>query len=586
MRNKQRRKSIIVILLVLVFTFSTVYALTSETNNPDSSSTSKIEMDNNEDATVESLLEEDNGSKLDTEREQTEESSSIVNNQNNDQQSSNNSSDTDKEISVDEYETNRFIVKYKEDDSIKGMRTMMAGEISEAKVLKRSKFGVISVKSKIKQRDLLKKLKAKKADALIEYIQPDYTMTISADDKYFVNQWGLQNKVETFANIYKHTVSDAIYDKDSNNNKLVINTFSGFNNGTVDGTVYSAVYEEVYNGAKFNIDVNVLSAWEFSEGEGVVVAVLDTGIDITHEDLRGNIWINEGEIPNNGKDDDGNGYIDDINGWSFSDNANSVHNETNASDEWHGTHIAGIIAAVKDNEKGIAGIAPKTNIMPLKVFKNGIAYTSDIIKAIEYAKDNGARIVNCSWGTTYENTALKEAMEESGLIFVCAAGNSNNNIDLNPVYPSAFESANIISVASTNRIGQLSGFSNYGPKSVDVAAPGEGIMSTLPNNRYGQSSGTSMSTAFVTGEAALLLSKYQDLDSNGLKEKIINSSDSLYTLFGKVLSGNKINCSSAVSDNELYKDMIIAFSGTGYQDAVSNFVYSNGSEYELYSIAS
>jgi len=584
---------------MLAFTFSTVSALIPDNTKSNTNYTEKISMINNKGGlgasgdneidssvsnTLEAASENSNVESMDSTANGEAEvfSESQIGDDAN-QGITESIAATNNKASADEHEFSRFIIKYKNQNKKSKMSSIMAGDISEVKKLRHGKFEIVSLKNKLKQKDFLKKIKAKKADTNIEYIQPDYTLAISSDDNYIVDQWGLQNSTETFSNIYNKTVIEAVYNSTGNNS--IFDSFSGLNNGV---SVSDSVYEEVYNGAIFRIDANVFPAWEYAEGEGVVVAVPDTGIDITHEDLCENIWVNKGEIAGNGIDDDGNGYIDDVNGWNFSDNVNSIHNINNANDEWHGTHIAGIIAANNDNKKGIAGIAPKAQIMPLEVFKNGTAYTGDIIKAIEYAKDNGAKIVNCSWGTTAENIALKEAMEESGLLFVCAAGNSNNDIDLLPVYPSAFETNNVISVASMNRIGQLSGFSNYGPKTVDVAAPGECIMSTLPDNRYGLSSGTSMSAAFVTGEAALLLSKCKDLDSIGIKEKIIDSSDSLYTLLGKIAYGRKINCFNAVSGENRYKDKIIAFSGADYQDTVSSYVYNSNrnSEYELFSVAS
>ncbi|MDD2372737.1 MAG: S8 family serine peptidase, partial [Syntrophomonadaceae bacterium] len=295
------------------------------------------------------------------------------------------------------------------------------------------------------------------------------------------------------------------------------------------------------------INANVFQAWGQSQGEGVIVAVLDTGIDITHEDLQENIWVNKGEIPDNGIDDDLNGCVDDIYGWDFCHNTNQVHHPQLVYDEWHGTHIAGIIAGVAGNGKGIAGVAPKAEIMPLKVFAQGISYTSDVINAIEYAKKMGAQIANCSWETNKENPALRDVMESSPMFFVCAAGNSHSCIDENPVYPAYFPAKNIITVASINEIGNLSGFSNYGEKQVDVAAPGEEIMSTLPENNYARSSGTSQAAAFVSGEAALLLSQNFDIKAEDLGTLITGSSDRLTSLFDKVKGGYKINCENGVS---------------------------------------
>ena len=358
--------------------------------------------------------------------------------------------------------------------------------------------------------------------------------------------------------------------------KIALQDLAGNRVPEIKGTVVKNITPTVINDLRFaeqwallsnNIDtttniavsvgIDAVNAYQESEGDGVVVAVMDSGIDITHEDLKANIWTNQAEIPDNGIDDDGNGYVDDVQGWNFAGNNNAVHNPDNASDEWHGTHVAGIIAAEKGNQKGIAGVAPKSKIMPLQVFKNGTAYTSDIISAIQYAQQNGAQVVNCSWGTTSENIALKEAIEESGLLFVAAAGNSNKDIDVNPVYPGSLTADNIISVASINKTGNLSRFSNYGQNSVDVAAPGEEIISTTPGNNYGESGGTSLAAAFVTGEVALILSKYPNASLREIRTRIIASSDKLSSLTGKVSGSGKINCDSALANPIIPNDNII-----------------------------
>ncbi len=336
------------------------------------------------------------------------------------------------------------------------------------------------------------------------------------------------------------------------------------------------------NNQAVSVGVNAADAWQKAEGEGVVIAVLDTGIDITHEDLEDNIWTNTTEIPANGLDDDGNGYIDDINGWNFVDKTNAVHNPVTVADEWHGTHVAGIIAAETGNEKGIAGVAPKAKIMPLQVFKNGTAYTSDIISAIKYAENNGAQIVNCSWGSTSENTALREAMAETGLLFVCAAGNSHQDIDLNPVYPASLSGDNIISVASVKENGNFSRFSNYGANSVDVTAPGEEILSTTPGNAYGESGGTSQAAAFVSGEAALILSKYPNADISEISIRIITSCDKLSSLTGKVAGGGIINCTSALAEPVIQNDNIIEIVEETVEDPGSGTPDDGG--YDLYSV--
>jgi Subtilisin-like serine proteases len=392
------------------------------------------------------------------------------------------------------YKTDRFIIKYKgnndriEFKSIFGEKSI---KIKKFKSNKRNNIELIKLEDKVKPEEMVNQLKNTKGYENIEYIQPDYQVIGYSNDTYYPEQWGvLPKQPETMGGTY------------------------------------------------------VQPAWNYSKGEGALVAVIDTGIDITHEDLSENIWINNNEISGNGIDDDGNGLIDDINGWNFFSDSNIVHDSGSISDELHGTEIAGVIAAVGNNGKGISGVAPKAKILPIKVFENGIAYTSDIIDAIDYAAEMGAKIVNCSWGCSEYNTALKEAIEESNMLFICASGNSHSNNDIYPVYPASFGSNNIISVSSVDKDGKLSNFSNYGVNSVDLAAPGENIYSTVPNNVYGNCSGTSISAAFVSGEAALLNGN----DINDIRNRIINSSDMLSSLSQVVNNSREINALNAITD--------------------------------------
>lgn len=201
----------------------------------------------------------------------------------------------------------------------------------------------------------------------------------------------------------------------------------------------------------------------------------------------------------------------------------------------HATHLAGVIAQT----------APEARIMPLKVFDNGKAYTGDIIRAIEYAKENGASIVNCSWGGTEENPALKETMENSGLLFVCAAGNNRLNVDETPVYPGAYDLDAIINVAAVNDDLGMSYFSNYGADGVDIAAKGRDVESTMPGNKRGVMSGTSVSAAIVTG--ALAKTAQKDFISCA-RDRLIFSADRLSSLKNRVTDGNCLNMENLQSD--------------------------------------
>ena len=513
---------------------------------------------------------------------------------------------TDSEITVKEstiikngdpnFETDRYIIKYKNKD----FKNKANKVLEKIKIVGKSKsndlnnndfkdIDIIHLNKKEKLKDFTLELVKNNLDSGIEYIQPDYQISLSANDPYYNNQWGLENNN---TNIIENSDGLLILDKlerifphwrevFENNPKLkefLINTpmqdlKDKILSNDVPVNVDPYILEKLANDIDFVklenttegqetylCDAGVTEAWKNSTGKGVTVAIIDTGIDITHEDLVGNIWSNNGEISENGIDDDGNGKIDDSNGWNFIENCNVTYDNNNISNENHGTHIAGIIAAVKDNSKGIAGVAPSANIMSLKVFNNGKAHTSNIINAIQYAESMGVKIVNCSWGSTVNNMALKEVISNSSMLFVCSAGNSNTNIDNNLVYPASFNCSNIISVTSVNQYGNISSFSNYGENNVDVAAPGEGILSTLADNTYGESSGTSMASAFVSGEAAILLSRENTLCAVELKDRIITCSEHLLSLSGKVNGSSKINCKYAV-DN-ITNDEIISLSDT------------------------
>lgn len=298
--------------------------------------------------------------------------------------------------------------------------------------------------------------------------------------------------------------------------------------------------------------LNVTSAWNITEGSSdVKIGILDSGIDINHPDLKDNIWTNPGEISGNGIDDDKNGFIDDVHGWDFIHNDAKVFNST--EDDVHGTHIAGIIAA-EINGIGAVGVAPKVKIVPLKVLGTNGGDTTDIIKAIDYAKKLGIKIINCSFGGDSYDEALKEAMQSSGILFIAAAGNDGIDTDISPIYPACYNIPNVISVAAVDSNGSLASFSNYGANSIDVAAPGVSILSTIPaaltksnsySLAYAYESGTSMATPFVTGIAALLESKGVN-DIQTIKQKIINGTTEDSSLTDKIITGGIANAYDAL----------------------------------------
>jgi subtilisin family serine protease len=333
--------------------------------------------------------------------------------------------------------------------------------------------------------------------------------------------------------------------------------------------------------------MGVPNSWSKTKGiADVVVAVIDTGVDYTHEDLVDNIWHNPGETgqdaqghdkATNGIDDDGNGYVDDVIGWDFASNDNKPYDFTagmmdmlmSGGNPGHGTHCAGNVAARADNGKGIAGVAPGVRIMPLRfITEKGQGTTADAVKAINYAVKMGAKVMSNSWGSegdddSGETTALKDAITNAmnaGVLFVAAAGNGHqgvgydNDTDSKPGVPASYEMDNIISVAAINEQGALGSFSNWGVRTVDIAAPGVKVFSTVTQSqKYSDTvidipgmltatwDGTSMACPHVAGAAALYMSINPGKDWRAVKDAILATAKKTSTLQGKVSSGGQLD---------------------------------------------
>lgn len=349
----------------------------------------------------------------------------------------------------------------------------------------------------------------------VQYAEPNYALKTSAtaapvpNDSYFSNQWGLKNTGQ-------------------------------------------------FNG-KTGADIEAPASWQLYKPKMVVtVAVIDTGVDYTHPDLTWNISISKMEDINqdglltkkdlNGKDEDKNGYKDDVAGWNFVDN-----NSESMDDNGHGTHVAGIIAAQVNNRAGIAGVAGQgyVKILPLKFLdKNGSGYTSNAVKAIDYAISKNAQIVNCSWGGSASNQSLYDAFQRfqaKGGLVVAAAGNNAGNDDKTPLYPASYNLKNEIAVASMNSDDTLSSFSNYGTTTVQLGAPGAYIFSTYPGNRYAYMSGTSMAAPFVSGVAALVWSQKGATTGADVKNIILSKVRHVKVLEGKTTTGGALDAKNALS---------------------------------------
>ncbi|MCU7245600.1 MAG: S8 family serine peptidase, partial [Microcystis aeruginosa WS75] len=371
-----------------------------------------------------------------------------------------------------------------------------------------------------------------RSNPIFEYIEPDYIRTVGTitpkatfpNDPSFNQLWGLHN--------------------------------TGQNGGTADA------------------DIDAPEAWDIQKGNpNLVIGVIDTGVDYNHQDLVGNIWTNPGEIANDGIDNDGNGYIDDIRGWDF------AYNDNNPSDVYgHGTHVSGTIAGKGNNGGGVTGVAWNAKIMPLKFLDDtGSGSTSNAILAINYATAKGVKLTNNSWGGGGYSQALYDAINaagQAGALFIAAAGNNSANADINPMYPAAYNLANIVSVASTTRTDDLSWFSNYGLTSVDLGAPGSDIYSTTPNNTYATYSGTSMASPHVAGAAALLWSQNPTWTAQQVKNALMNTGDSIAALAGKTVSGKRLNVFNALAAANL-PSVTVSVSPTSVQeDGATNLVYT------------
>ena len=389
-----------------------------------------------------------------------------------------------------------LIVKYKSNADIVSLAAEVKDEVklekAEVKETTQLESGEVSLLEVDENADVEEVIAELEKDRAVECVDINHPILLSADPDYDV-QWGLKNTGQ----------------------KMM-------------GTPGTA-----------GCDIGIEAVRGITQGdESILVAVIDTGIDINHPDLKDSIYVNPNETEN-GYDSDKNGYVDDISGWNFCNGTNQVYE--NYTDDAHGTHVAGIIAA-GINGIGVEGIAPEVKLLPLKFLTNNVGDTYTAIEAIQYAEKMGASIVNCSWGSYYPNTVLKETIEESNMLFVCSAG---NDYGAEAQYPAGFALNNVLSVAAMDHTGTLADFSNYG-SSVDLAAPGSEIYSTVPNGQYSLFNGTSMAAPFVTGVAALVKSKEPALQADRIAERIKTKVTKSEKLRDKVASGGYLNAPAAV----------------------------------------
>lgn len=301
--------------------------------------------------------------------------------------------------------------------------------------------------------------------------------------------------------------------------------------------------------------INAAQAWDISQGDtSVAIGIVDTGVDWDHPDLEANIWINWNEIPNNGIDDDNNGFIDDIRGWDFGGLNGTPDNNPMEDQPDHGTHVAGIASAVTNNGIGVASIGFKCKIMAIKTTRNDMRGANGPFviygyEGIVYAANNGAKVINCSWGgggfSLYGQEVINFALSKNSLV-VCAAGNSNS---IEPFYPAAYRGA--FSVASTTNTDARSSFSNYG-RTIDVSAPGSNIYNTWQNNTYATLSGTSMASPLVAGLAGLVKSRFPQFNALQVGEQIRVNCDDINSVnpnFQFLLGNGRINAFKSLNNS-------------------------------------
>ena len=411
------------------------------------------------------------------------------------------------------HQANELLVKFR-DGTTAAQQTAVRQGLGASKIdvvrAGNSQRGELALMRLPAGRDLSATVSALSRNAAVEYAEPNwiYNHTATSNDTYYTNGslWGMYGDASSPANQYGSQAAEA------------------WGRGHTDCS-------------------------------NVVVGVIDEGIYYNHEDLAANIWTNPYD-PVDGVDNDGNGYVDDVRGWDFDGNSNNI-NSGGANDD-HGTHVAGTIAGVGGNGKGVAGVCwSGVKLISAKFLGRRGGTTANAIKAVDYFNDlksrHGLNIVatNNSWGGGGFSQGLSDAItraNNAGILFIAAAGNSAYDNDAQASYPSNYPQANIIAVASTTSTGGLSSFSQWGRTTVDIGAPGSGIWSTVPKSSkgalvsgYASYNGTSMATPHVTGAAAMYAARHQGATAAQIKAAILNNATPTPSVQGKVATNGRLN---------------------------------------------